>query len=313
MRLGSLIALRAGPYAAHLSPEGGARLTSLTWAGATGAHDLIKPIDTSTPFDPHHWPAGGAFPMAPFSNRLGGATFQWGARRVDLSTPPGETYALHGFAHRVAWDVLSQTASEAVLGHVHRSGDEGWPWAFEMTMRVALDHTSATVHLRITNRSDEAMPAGLGWHPYHSAHGLAGHPEARLQLMAHACRDVGLSGLARLPPHGALARPRHYALGGADLHHQTCVFEDWSGNVSLPMATGFRIAVNCTGANHLVMHAARALGHLCVEPVTLLPGALQVYDAAQSAAMIALAPGCWREISWRCGVLHEVVALAAAV
>lgn len=305
MRPGSEIILAAGPYAARVSPEAGARLTSLTWSDRAGARDLIVPLDSPTPFDPHHWPAGGAFPMAPYSNRLGGATFMWGERRIHLTPPPGETYALLGFAHRAGWEVLSRAPAETLLQYEHRAHHEGWPWPFVLTMQVLLDADGAMVRLRITNRSDEVMPAGLGWHPYHPAHGLTTQPHARVRLAAHACRDVTLAGLARLPPHDGPTEAKPFALGSADLHHQTSVFEDWSGQASLPLAAGLRIAVQTTGARHLVLHAARELAHVCLEPVTLLPGALQVYAAAQAAAMIALAPQCSREITWRCAVASE--------
>ena len=303
MRLGKQITLHAGAYAARVAPDAGARLTSLTWSDRAGARDLIVPLDAPRAFDPHHWPAGGAFPMAPYSNRLGGATFTWGERRIELTPPPGETYALLGFAHRADWQLASRTADQALLRHVHRAGNEGWPWPFELTMQVALDADGAMVRLRITNRSDQTMPAGLGWHPYHPAHGLTG--QARLLLAAHACRDVSLAGVARLPPHPGPTEARPFALGRADLHHQTCVFEDWSGHASLPLVAGLRIAVKSSGARHLVLHAARELAHVCLEPVTLLPGALQVYDSAQAAAMIALAPQCSREITWCCAVAPE--------
>ena len=303
MRLGEQITLRAGAYAARVAPDAGARLTSLTWSDRAGAHDLIVPLDAPAAFDPHHWPAGGAFPMAPYSNRLGGATFTWGGRRIELTPSPGETYALLGFAHRAGWELASCTADQAVVRHAHRAGSEGWPWPFELTMQVALAADGAMVRLRITNLSDQTMPAGLGWHPYHPAHGLTG--QARLLLAAHACRDVSLAGVARLPPHAGPSEARPFALGRADLHHQTCVFEDWSGQASLLLATGLRIAVKSSGARHLVLHAAKELAHVCLEPVTLLPGALQVYDHAQAAAMIALAPQCSREITWRCAVMLE--------
>lgn len=307
MQAGARIVLRAGPYTASVLPHAGARLASLSWSDGEREHDLILPIPGASAFDPHHWPAGGAFPMAPYTNRLGGASFIWGNRQIHLTASPGATYALLGFVHRADWEVLSRAPAEAVLHYEHRAQYEGWPWPFAITMHVALDADGAMVRLRITNRSDDAMPAGLGWHPYHPTHGFGGHAQAqeRLRLAAHACRDVGLAGLAHLPPHEGPSNARSFALGSADLQHQTCVFEDWSGEASLPLAEGLRIAVTSTGARHLVLHAAKDLAHLCLEPVTLLPGALQVYDIAQSATMIALAPQCSREIIWRCAVAAQ--------
>lgn len=305
MQLGSEITLGGGPYTVRLAPAAGARLTSLTWTDGSGAHELIMPLTTTEPFDAHHWPPAGAFPMAPYSNRLGGATFNWGARQIRLTSPTGETYALHGFAHRSSWQVASQTASEAMLQYTHRAGHEGWPWSFDLMQQVVLDDTGALVRLRITNTSDEAMPAGLGWHPYHPARRLARDAQVSLRVTAHARRNVGLDGLARLEPRRGTAETTAMNLSRADLHHQTCVFEDWSGTTTLPLDQGLTLDITTTGMPHLVMHAAKELAYLCLEPVTLLPGALQVYGAAQSAEMIALAPNCSREITWRCSVQRE--------
>lgn len=305
MELGNEITLQAGPYAARLAPAAGARLTSLTWADGGGTHDLITPLTATEPFDAHHWPPAGAFPMAPYSNRLGGATFKWGAREIRLTSPAGETYALHGFAHRSTWEVASQTSSEAVLQFTHHAGHEGWPWGFTLRQEVSLDETGALVRLRITNTSDETMPAGLGWHPYHPARRLTRDAQANLRLTAHARRNVGLDGLARLEPRRGTAEKTVINLSRTDLHHQTCVFEDWSGTTSLPIEQGMTLDIATTGMPHLVMHAAKELAYLCLEPVTLLPGALQVYDAAQTEALIALAPRGSREISWRASVQRE--------
>ncbi len=305
MRSSEPLKLRAGPYAASVLPHAGARLASLTWSDGKRDLDLLVPIPEGINFDSHQWPAGGAFPMAPYSNRLGGASFTWGERRIHLTPPPGATYALLGFAHRASWEVKSSANADAVLRYAHRAGHEGWPWPFELTMQVTLDADGATVRLCITNQSEETMPAGLGWHPYHPAHSLNTQPQAQVLLAAHAQRDVGLDGLARLPPHAGPGEAKPFALGRAALHHQTCVFEDWSGEASLPLAPGLRIAVQGTGAPHLVLHAAKELAHVCLEPVSLLPGALQVYDARQSSAMIALAPQCSREIIWRCAVVPQ--------
>ena len=305
MQLGSEITLGGGPYTVRLAPAAGARVTSLTWTDGSGAHDLIMPLISTEPFDAHHWPPAGAFAMVPYSNRLGGAAFEWGARQIRLTSPADETYALHGFAHRSSWEVACHTANDAVLQYTHMAGHEGWPWSFSLMQQVTLDEEGALVRLRITNTSNETMPAGLGWHPYHPAQGLVRNAQASLRVTARARRNVGLDGLARLEPRRGTADTTAMNLRRADLHHQTCVFEDWSGTTALPLDQGLTLEIATTGMPHLVMHAAKELAYLCLEPVTLLPGALQVYDAVQSEAMIALAPRCSREISWRCSVKRE--------
>ena len=151
------IVLAAGRYRACLAPGAGARLASLTWSDDDSAHELIVPLDAATRFDPQVWPKAGAFPMAPFSNRLIGARFRWGGREIEFARPLGEANPLHGFAHRMRWRVLQSTNSAATLQHMHDGVSEGWPWPFELTMQVALDEDGAEVRLRLTNLANEVV------------------------------------------------------------------------------------------------------------------------------------------------------------
>ena len=299
------IVLAAGRYRACLAPAAGARLASLTWRGDDAAHDLVVPLDAVTPFDPQVWPKAGAFPMAPFSNRLSGTRFLWGEREIEFARPPGGASPLHGFAHRMRWQVLSTSAHAATLRHLHDGASEGWPWPFELTLQVALDEAGAEVRLRLTNRAAEAAPAGLGWHPYHRFDGCKNNPSAQVRFTAHTCRAVGPGGAFMQAPSPAPRALREFGLQLADLAPQTTACEDWTGQASLPLAQGARLAITCRNTDHVILHVPAGSNYLCLEPVTLLPGALQCYAPADAARMIALAPQSTREISWRCAVVEE--------
>lgn len=300
MKLGREIVLHAAPYTARLSAQAGGRLTALTWTDRERDLDLLVPFAPDADFDPDNWPKCGAFAMAPFSNRLADGAFVWEGRPIRLRTPPGQSHALHGFPHRKPWSVLNISVSTATLQYRHRADDEGWPWSFELTMRIGLGDDGATVGLELTNTSGTPMPAGLGWHPFHSASGFRLQDGVALKFAACARHDAGMSGLNRIVPGQAAVALQTFALDSASLHPQTTAFEGWSGGASLPLGADGRINMQARGASHLLVHVPQGFTHLCVEPVTLLPGALQHYAADDVARSIALGAGQSRKIEWRC-------------
>lgn len=297
MRFDDTIALACGPYGVRLAPSAGARMATLTWFDGRRERHLLLPCDETASFDPHDWPKTGAFPMAPFTNKLESGRFHWNGREIALPTPPDSPHAMHGLAHRVPWTVDQPSRERATLRYHHRSTAEGWPWSFELTMEVAVAATHVQIGLQMRNTSAEAMPAGLGWHPFHPLSQGPGEDPA-LRLSAAACRDAGPQGLAALAPTEGCAPVSARAV--ARLAPQSTVYEDWSGRCTLALAHDLVLDVQATGARHLFCHVPSHARHVCLEPVTLMPGALRHYSDAQRASHIALAPGAARAIRWRC-------------
>ena len=46
------------------------------------------------------------------------------------------------------------------------AGGDGWPWRYEVEQRIRIDGDRLELGLRLTNRSDEPMPGGIGFHPW---------------------------------------------------------------------------------------------------------------------------------------------------
>ncbi|WP_137919581.1 hypothetical protein [Hydrogenophaga sp. 2FB] len=297
MRFDDQISLACGAYNVRLSPGAGARITALTWFDGRRDRHLLVPSDATASFDPHDWPKTGAFPMAPFTNKLENGRFTWNGREIVLPTPADSPHALHGLAHRKPWTLAHATREHAALRYSHKPTDEGWPWSFDLNMDVTVTADHVQVDLQIRNTSAEPMPAGLGWHPF--------HPVANpvLTLTAAARHDAGPQGLAVLTPSNGQAVHTARTLKG--LGAQSTVFEEWDGRLSLSVEKNLVVDVEATGARHLFCHVPAHARHVCLEPVTLMPGALRHDDEAQRAACVALAPGAARAIRWRCAArLH---------
>ena len=296
--LGHELVLRAGHYCARLSAAGGARLTSLTWSGSGRPVDLLIPWQGQARFNQHDWPKAGAFAMLPYSNRLAAGRFDWHGRPVQLATAVGADHALHGFGHRKAWQVMDVSAYQATLAYRHAPGDQGWPWPFQAALRFALDAHGIEVAITLTNIADQVAPASLGWHPFHPL------PDGNcgLRLHARAMHDVGSDGLKRIRPGTAGGALREMPDWPAMPAPQTTAFEDWAGAYSLQLDPATRLVARADGCPHLVVHVPPRQSHICIEPVSLLPGALHHNDMQALAAGAALDPGATRRITWHCGV-----------
>lgn len=105
------------------------------------------------------------FPLVPFCNRITDGVFQWDGRTIELGRSVGEEpHALHGHGWLSRWDVAGEAPDTVILRLVHPAG--AFPWRYEATQVVSISDSRLSLRLELTNRSDEVMPGGLGFHPY---------------------------------------------------------------------------------------------------------------------------------------------------
>jgi aldose 1-epimerase len=153
----SAIILRAGDYALGLAPEGGGAIDFLEWRGEALMRARVGPGPLNS----------ACFPLVPFSNRIAEGRFEARGRSIVLKPNfPGVTHPhpLHGFGWLKPWRVTQVDAASALIEYVH-DADE-WPWPFACTQSFALTPSGFRHELSLINRSDEAMPSGVGFHPY---------------------------------------------------------------------------------------------------------------------------------------------------
>lgn len=143
-----------GQVEAVILPEVGARLHRLRAFG----QDLLRtPADPEVHVrDPFFW---GAYVMAPWCNRIAAEPVTVGARTVTLQPNFPDGSAIHGQVYGRPWERADGTLR--LLG-----GGDGWPWQYEVTLRVSVADAGLHLACALTNRSDEPMPAGIGLHPW---------------------------------------------------------------------------------------------------------------------------------------------------
>ena len=149
------LAIGGEPVSAELLPSLGGRIHRLRAFG----HDLLRTPGDLASYDaePFTW---GAYPMAPWCNRIEAMPTLVAGREVRLASNIADGSAIHGEACARSWDVLDDGTLRA------SGGVGGWPWSYETTLRVTVSGAVVRIDQTLTNLDDAAMPGGLGLHPW---------------------------------------------------------------------------------------------------------------------------------------------------
>lgn len=149
------LTLASDAIEAVLLPALGARLHRLRVFG----HDLLRTPDDLGAYarEPFFW---GSFVMAPWCNRIQAGRTRFDSReiRVDLNFPDGTV--IHGQVYGRRWDRQPDGTLRV------QAGGDGWPWEYEVTLRIEIDDQTLRLDHTLTNLSAEPMPAGIGIHPW---------------------------------------------------------------------------------------------------------------------------------------------------
>jgi len=245
-----------------------------------GARDILRPS-----------PAGAAdpletacFPLVPYANRIANGRFTFDGVEIRLPLNFGDhPHSLHGVGWQVPWQVSSHTNAEATLA-LHHEAAPNWPWRFRAEQHFQLDAGGLAVRLLLANIGQQAMPAGLGLHPY--------FPRTSETRLTMATGPMWLGDATMLPTHVVGAGTFGDWVGGAALPNILIdnSFESWEGIATVTTgAATTRIAA--TGSRGVHLYAPPGADFLCVEPVTHLPDAFNrgfAFDVLQPGDTLAL-------------------------
>lgn len=273
--------LQAGDWRAEIRPDLGGAVTALEHGG--------RPVFRPTPAGTTDILATACFPLVPYANRIADGRFAFEGRAVRLPVLDAfAPHALHGDGWLRPWRVESLDVDRAVMSLDWpgvAEGEVGWPWPWRAVQSVALSPEGLTVTLELANTGDEAMPAGLGLHPY-----FVREPDASLDLRAEG---VWLTDEREIPC--ALASPSALMdwAGGAPVTSAPFVDHAYAGWRAPALLSGggrmIRIGAS-SNARWVQVYAPQGADFLCVEPVTHRPDALNAPDAA-TPGPVRLSPG----------------------
>lgn len=264
------IRLAAGDLEAVVEPAFGGRVTAFRRQGL----DLFVAV-TGGRGDPAKAPAGGCFPLVPWSNRIRNATLDIGGAVLELAaTEKDAPNAIHGHGRRIAWRVGAVGGTSSIrMNYSFPSGEEGWPFAYVADQTVSLSEESLSITLSVENRSSAPMPVGLGLHPY-----LPRTPEMGLWFSATSAwppvDGKFPQGPTPVPAEHDFSEPRPVVLGLDQ------GFGGWDGSVHAiwpEHGVGLGIHGGAT-LGHLIVFTPPERDFVCLEPVS------HCIDAANLAA-----------------------------
>jgi aldose 1-epimerase len=280
-------------------PDAGASIAGLTAL----VHGTRVPILRPTPDDAIaslNSSLFACFALVPWSNRLADARFAFAGRTHQLRANTPEGYAIHGDVRKRPWRVVAETASTLELAFASRDfGDVNFPFPFEVTLRYALDGATLAATIALTSRADEAMPAGMGFHPYYRRTLLDDAEQVEIRATApRAYRE-----LVPVHPAVAIAPDQDFSRGRAlgDQDFDTC-FAGWDGKATITWpGSRVRAHVACDATlDHMILFAPPGKPFFALEPVSNANNGFNLAALGDpDAGVRVLAPGETLRGTWR--------------
>jgi len=258
--------------------------------------------------------------LFPWPSGIAGGGFHFIGRRIDV-VPPGQNLPTHhGYVSKVPWRVVRSDCDNTaawVTCAISRAecgeAAQRWPWDFELELTWRLESDRLHLQAVARNKSNEAMPAGLGFHPYFSLP-LGGRGDAtanRLYLAAE--RQWDLTPVMKVE-HGAPAKAPFFfekmeidgtakqgtsATGKSlnDVYLATMEQGRSRAVLSDGQPDGLRLAVS--GSKDFrtwVLYTPPDRAALSVEPWTLVPNGFNLADAGRedSGTLVIPAGKAWQ-------------------
>lgn len=235
-----------------------------------------------------------SWPLVPFSNRIkyGAFIFEGVSHKVATNYlgGPNGIHASHGQGWQFPWDVEEKTEKRCVLSFAFNPQKPEmatlWPFPYVAKQIVELRETGLFHSLSVTNTGNQAMPVGLGMHPYfHKTPGTT--LQAKVNGLWEIDGEVIPVRHVAVPPEYDFIEPR--SLDEAKL--DSC-FSGYGGLMQVvwpgqPVALNLKTSPNLT---HFVVYTPQGENFFCAEPVSHKPNAVNDPDWSGNGLEI-LKPG----------------------
>jgi aldose 1-epimerase len=158
----SMVDLNTRTMSARISTKGGIVL-GFWWEREGARVPLLReaPGDDAGPLQV------GCYPLVPFGNRVKDNQFRFDGRdyRFEPNTDWDRHY-LHGDGWQGEWRIERQDARSVALAF-DQTASATTPYSYSAIQCFTLQEDDAlALSLSVTNTGEEALPFGLGWHPY---------------------------------------------------------------------------------------------------------------------------------------------------
>ena len=250
------IRLETGRLALEVAPAVGGSIARFEHRTPKG----WEPVFRKTKDDYVETLEAALFPLVPFANRIRGGSFLCDGRTITLpANMPGEKSPIHGQGWRNPWVVGAWDTTSVTLNYRHEP--DAWPWIYDAELTYEIDETRLRVILTCANRSAEAMPCGLGVHPYYDcdASTLVSTIVARAWTV-----DADVLPLESVPATG------RYALDGGPICGRSLDngYDGWGGEATMTWPDrDLQVRMVCADAERFQLFSPPTGGIFAAEPV----------------------------------------------
>lgn len=255
-----------------------------------GVHGRI-PLWRPAPQRPTGFNQLASYSLVPWSNRIDGARlrFRGSVHALKADWPDGT--AIHGDAKHRPWHVLDRSPMSVTLSTGDLTGeDRNFPWAYEAHVRYEIRGNSFITRLGVTNRSNQAFPCGLGFHPFW------------FRQLSGAAGPIGAQAIVTLPVEGRYPCERIMPIGPGVPDHVTRqlragttlealdlddVFSGFDGRARIHWpGTGLTARYDCSPEfGHAVLYSPSTgpvAPFFCLEPVSNLNNGFELLEQGWS-------------------------------
>jgi len=281
------LSLRTASAEVMIAPSKGGAILSFS----IGGHDILRKTDSSDP----DILETACFPLVPYANRICSGSFPF--RGLSYILPPNfgdHPHPLHGLGWTSSWEVRSQSHNSATLSHGHVAGS-AWPWSYEATQQISLSPYAVEICLILLNTDREAMPFGLGLHPYFPC-------EAGSRLSFRS-EGVWLTSPDLIPTElSPAARLADWSPGNkvSGEHLIDNCYTGWDGSAVIEQPSARSLAIDARNAAFAHVYRPPSSDFFCFEPVTHAPNAFNHDDG-----VAVLEPGKSAELEMRVSLLNS--------
>ena len=236
----------------------------------------------------------GGFIMAPWSNRIRDGRFSWNDEIYSLKYP--EKHSRHGDVRERKWRIEAKSENDIVLALESDSfADFNFPFPIELRIDYRLSENSFSTSLSITNRSQQDIPLGAGFHPYFRRSLLENDVE-EVELQFNVGGEYPYSGELPLPEGPPVKPPqeRDFSELKPLVEGIDHCFSSWSGRAQMrwPQSRVAAEMISSETARHLILYSPPGSKYFALEPATMATDGFNLLAQGQSDTGVAVtAPG----------------------
>lgn len=264
-----------------VAPQLGGGITRFDWRSEGVLEPVFRRCErVSARMDPNEL---ACYPLLPYSNRIGDGRFHFGGRDIEIPrNRAGEPMPIHGDGWLAPWTVESAGRESVRLVLDRRAGE---PYSFSAALTYTLDGATLSIALEVENTGRDALPFGLGVHPFLAR-------DASTELSAPAS-GLWLSGDDWLPRRHVPAPPAWqfgvaYPLPEQLVNH---AFSGWSGRAAVVWERRRLSLAICANTDYYVLYTPPGKDFFCFEPVDHPINAVNLRGGGDANGMTVLAHG----------------------